>query len=102
MNNRAIPITDFLSGNVSPEPATAKKGAWLDEKFPSTRAGNQYLVGNQSEPSKMPTTKKESVLARTEPEPPDWTPEINELETFFTTAKLPSHPVKLKIGRAHV
>ncbi len=47
----------------------AKKGEWLDDNFP--RGGDKPSIedsnfeGNQREPSKMPSTKKESAQART-------------------------------------
>ena len=41
-----------------------KKGEWLDKRFPSSHVSNQYLVGTNSEPSKMPTSKSESARSR--------------------------------------
>ena len=43
----------------------SKKGGWLNENYPSNKTSNQYLVGTEKEPSKMPATKKESAQART-------------------------------------
>jgi hypothetical protein len=47
----------------------AKKGVWLDENFPhggdKPSLGDSNFEGNQERPSKMPTTKRESVISRT-------------------------------------
>lgn len=43
----------------------AKKGAWLDEFFPSrVKSKGRKLSGTQTEPDKMPATKRESAQAR--------------------------------------
>jgi len=41
-----------------------KVAQWLEEKHPSNKASNQYVVGKIDQPSKMPVSKEESSNSR--------------------------------------